>query len=97
MDDGPDARKRHDSKANPAEDSHIDYSPDDVENQGRKVNVIVDLSLVHNLCWFWFIWASTPDIHIIIGGFLEKEWQQFSTRLHSESIHDLALTLWILV
>ena len=55
MDDGPDARKGHDSQANPAQDTHVDYSPDDVQNQGCKVNVIVNLSLVHSSIGFGLI------------------------------------------
>ena len=55
MDDGPDARKRHDSQANPAEDSHTHNSPDDVQNQGCKVNVIGNLSLVHSFIGFGLI------------------------------------------
>ena len=52
MDDGPDTRKGHDSQANPAEDSHVDYSPDYIQNQGCKVNVIGDLSLIHSFIGF---------------------------------------------
>ena len=40
MDDGPDAWKGHDTKADPYEDADACHASDDIANQGRKIHVI---------------------------------------------------------
>ena len=40
VDDGPDARKGHDTKADPYEDAHVRNAANDVADQGCKIHVI---------------------------------------------------------
>jgi hypothetical protein len=49
VDDGPDARKRHDTKTDPNEDAHVCNATNDVANQGSEIFKVKDLSLIHIL------------------------------------------------
>jgi hypothetical protein len=40
MDDGPDARKGHDTETDPNEDANTQNAAQDIANQGGKIHVI---------------------------------------------------------